>query len=105
MSETRQKFLPDVRGRAVRLVREARRDHSSDGAAICAINSTFAVSVVYGNVQVYSPEIIPMSLLAFEGPRPGASATSTHRSTTPPTAPHSPRPLGFLRATSRHRPR
>ena len=39
MSETRQRFSPEVRERAVRLVREARGDHSSEWAAICAIAS------------------------------------------------------------------
>lgn len=37
MSETKQKFSPEVRERAVRLVREARGEHSSEWAAICAI--------------------------------------------------------------------
>ena len=37
MSEARQKFSPEVRERAVRLVREARPDHASEWAAICAI--------------------------------------------------------------------
>lgn len=37
MSETKQKFSPEVRERAVRLVREARGEHPSEWAAICAI--------------------------------------------------------------------
>jgi transposase-like protein len=37
MSETKQKFSPEVRERAVRLVREARGEHPSEWAAIVAI--------------------------------------------------------------------
>ena len=37
MSETRHEFSPEVRERAVRLVREARGEHPSEWAAICAI--------------------------------------------------------------------
>jgi transposase-like protein len=37
MSETKQKFSPEVRERAVRLVREARGEYPSDWAAIVAI--------------------------------------------------------------------
>ena len=37
MSETRQKFSCEVRERAVRRVREARGEHPSEWATICAI--------------------------------------------------------------------